>query len=681
MNRPEHTPTNHPICDCGIPSDAHRQPRKRERTRITAPRQWWGLDGEGQGKEDHRYTLLACVSESGESKYIECKPEKALSTIQCLEFLLSLPYNRIFAYSFNYDLTKILKDLDNWSLYRLFHEDKRQRKNPEKRKLGPRPISWGPYILNLQRTKFTVRRKGSKRTVLIWDIWKFFQGKFTSALEAWGIGDTKALIEMSRMKDQRADFDKLTPEEVRTYCFDECQKMAQLAHKLTDAHEAAGLNLSNYYGAGSTASAMLRAMKIKELRGNPPDDMKEAIAGAFFGGRFENSVIGPIPGDIWSYDISSAYPYELCFLPCLVHGVWSYVRREKYLERARAAIVRYSLGKALPEYTWGPFPFRLPEGSIAFPIESAGGWVYLDEYQQAKELFPHIRFHEAYILESDCNCQPFAKIPEYYRERIKLGKDARGIVLKLGMNSCYGKLAQSLGDNPPFQSWIWAGMITSGTRAQILQMASRLSSLDQLLMVATDGVYTRERVTNLPRPLNTGTYDLPKPLGGWEEKRVPQGVFAARPGIYFPLAPTDGEIKEVRARGIGKAVLFECWDKIVDAWNEGKETVTIDEYGNGKRLSRFIGAKSAINHVGDEYRRSKQYGQWVHRPIEMSFNPLPKRERIMEDGVSLELRSLPGQTSMPYKRAIGLRAPEAILLQAAQIEADQQPDGGDFVNY
>jgi hypothetical protein len=458
--------------------------------------------------------------------------------------------------------------------------------------------------------------------------------------------------------------------------------MAKLARKLTEAHEDAGIPLTNYYGAGSTASSMLKQMGIKELRGNPPDDMKEAIAGAFFGGRFENSIIGPIPGEVWSYDISSAYPYELCFLPCLLHGSWKYTKRRNDLEKATAALVQYRLRRPTKDgYTWGPFPFRLKDGSIAFPIQSDGGWVYLDEYLEGESLFPEVQFKEAYILVQDCDCKPFEKIPQYYRERVKLGKEAKGIVLKLGMSSCYGKLAQSLGDNPPFQSWIWAGMITSGCRAQILRMASRLSSLDQLLMVATDGIYTRERVSDLPRPLDTGTYDLPKPLGGWEEKRVSQGIFAARPGIYFPLHPTDKELKEVRARGIGKSVLFECWNKIVEAWNDGKPTVTIDEYGNGKRLSRFVGAKSAIAKVGDEYRRTKSYGQWVHRPIEMSFNPLPKRERIMDDGVSLELRNFKGAFSMSYKKAIGHSSPEALLLKAAQLEADEQPDGGDLVNY
>jgi len=83
-------------------------------------------------------------------------------------------------------------------------------------------------------------------------------------------------------------------------------------------------------------------------------------------------------------------------------------------------------------------------------------------------------------------------------------------------------------------------------------------------MLATDGVWSRERLA-LPSPRDTGTGDLSKPLGGWEEKSFPEGVFAVRPGIYFPLAPTEEALKEVRARGLGKKVLYEQWPRIVDA--------------------------------------------------------------------------------------------------------------------
>ncbi len=677
-----------PCAKCFLPKAQHRARKLRKRK--PPPPEWWGIDGEGQGRDVHRYTLLACVDEHGKRpRFIECEPSRSLSTVQCLEFICALPYERVFAFSFNYDLTKLLADLPDRLLYRLFHEDLRQRKGKHAAR-GPKPIVWKNFVLNLQRSKFTVRRCGTKRGVTVWDVFKFFGCKFTEALSNWKIGTDGELTEMARMKDARADFDKLTPEEVRAYCFSECSKLGQLAHKLTDAHEAVGLTLKNYYGAGSTASAMLKRMGIRNLRGTPPEEMKRAIAGAFFGGRFENAVIGPIPGDVWSYDISSAYPYELCFLPCMVHGSWAHTKRRAHLGRARAAIVRYSLGRAPLGCSWAPFPFRLPEGSIAFPIESGGGWVYLDEYLEGERLFPHVRFHEAYILESDCDCKPFEHIPAYYQERLRLGKEAKGIVLKLGMNSCYGKLAQSLGENPPFQSWIWAGMITSGTRAQILKMAGELSNMSQLLMVATDGIYTTERIKLPPRPLDTGTYDVAnekgvlKPLGGWEEKIVKKGIFAARPGIYFPLEPTGTELKEVRARGIGKSVLFQCWKQIADAYARGEERVRIERWtedGEERKLARFVGAKSSIFKNADGYKRSKSYGQWITRPIEMSFNPLPKRERVSDDGVTLELRRFPQLQSLPYKRAIAVRAPEAVLLRAAEQEAIEQPDGGELVQY
>src|SRR5690348_17906092 len=55
-----------------------------------------------------------------------------------------------------------------------------------------------------------------------------------------------------------------------------------------------------------------------------------------------------------------------------------------------------------------------------------------------------------------------------YTTLFRSGKDGAGIVLKLGTNSTYGKTAQSVG-SAPFRSWIWAGNITSGTRAQLLR--------------------------------------------------------------------------------------------------------------------------------------------------------------------------------------------------------------------
>ncbi|MGH9966561.1 MAG: DNA polymerase [Pyrinomonadaceae bacterium] len=485
------------------------------------------------------------------------------------------------------------------------------------------------------------------------------------------------------MKAKRAEFDKETFDDVLAYCLEECRYMAELARKLIDAHFAAGLKLKSFYGAGSSASAMLDIMKIRDKVKDPPEEMLDGVYRAFFGGRFEHSVIGPIEGPIYSYDISSAYPYQLYFLPCLIHGTWHHTTNRNDIDHARAAVIRYSLGKPRLR-SWAPFPFRTSDGAIAFPTRSGGGWVWKEEYLEGEALCPTTLFHEAWILETTCDCRPFEKIPHYYRERLRIGKEGPGIALKLGMNSCYGKLAQSVG-NAPFNSWVWAGMITSGTRAQILNTMRAHRVLSNLYMVATDGIQTKEHLS-LGLPQDTGTFDTPKPLGGWEEKIIEKGVFYARPGIYFPLNPTEQEIKEIKARGLGKGVLLEAWPKVVESWNNHRDS----EQASIADVSRFCGAKSCVSRRGKlgsyVYRRADaldgklpSYGQWVTREIALSFHPMPKRESINDDN-TLKLRKLGNVLSAPYSKAVSRKSKEGQVMGRAKLELSEQPDY-DYADY
>lgn len=683
FHRVEHNPQGDPCAHCGLPWENHYKKRHktyREKTYYV------GIDGEGQGRENHQYVMLAWSNETGTRRdSIESLPGESLSTKQCLDFILSIPPNaRAFAFAFNYDLTKILQDCDDRTIYRLFRPELRQRP-PGKEKYGPYPEVWEGYTLNLLGSKFSVE-KGKQRTV-IWDTFKFYQAKFTKALTDWKVGEKEELDRMRDMKDKRSDFDKLSRADILRYCFDECAKMATLTRKLIAAHEAAGLHLKSYHGAGSTASCVLKRMGIGDEVRQGPDEANHAIASAFFGGRFENRVIGIIKGPLWSRDISSAYPYQTTFLPCLACGQWSLVKKRNLLEGAAAAVVHYKLGRPPRGIVWGPLPFRGSDGSICFPAISGGGWVWLSEFLAAEAAFPHIHFVEAYVYRTDCNHRPFAEVPKLYLERLKLGKEGPGIVLKLGTNAIYGKLAQSTGVNPPFQSWVWAGMITAGTRAAILAMLGLHRDRRNMYMVATDGIYSRENFA-APLPMDTGTNTAEhrKPLGGWETKKVESDVFAARPGIYYPMNPTAEEIGAVRARGIGRGVILEHWRAVVDAWQRGADKVTI---GN---VTRFNGAKSSIGRIVDPdnpkaylYNRfaddkgRPRYGQWSTRPVDMTFHPMPKRSRIEKDS-SLAIRYLPtDEESRPYDRS--LLSMEARLLKLNLIEALEQPDGGDYVEY
>lgn len=673
-----------------------------------------GIDGEGQGRTRHDYIYMGAARLDGKKSWsVEsaswrkswCEERREtvghvtqIPTRAALDFMLALPVKnpRFFSYGFNYDLTKILEQLPDQKLWLLFRPEKRVRSRNFPG--GPVPVRWGGYSLNLQGTKFTLKREGeikdgkrtSKKGFLLWDILKFYQSKFVGALTDWNVGTEEMRARMSVMKDKRGEFDKESPDDVANYCLEECRCMAELAKKLVDAHDAAGLTLTKFYGAGSSGAAMLALMEIDKKIIAPSDEMKDAVACGYFGGRFEDSVRGPVNGPLYAYDISSAYPYQMMSLPCLIHGTWSHTTNRLELDenpRPHKALVRYRLS---PERVgdscdhWAPFPFREVSGTSCYPSVSGGGWIYSDEYLAGERLWPHVEFEEAWILDSSCSCKPFEAIGGYYLHRIALGKESAGKCLKLAVNSVYGKLAQSVG-HAPFNSWIWAGMITSGCRAQILDLMGRAKRMSDILMVATDGVVFRERITP-PEPRTTGTDRLlnghvnPKPLGGWEEKIYPEGIFFARPGIYFPKNPTEADLKEVKARGVGKYTVLQQYSKIIESF----ETFGIERSVKVDNVSRFCGAKTSISQSGKpgafEYMRADgtngpnapRYGNWIRREIEMSFNPLPKRARMRADR-SLEVRRIElHRVSAPYDRAV--LSPEALELMAAEEELREQPD-------
>lgn len=718
----------------------HREARERE---YVAPKvSFYGIDGEGQtdriggvwpGK--HRYVMLCAANETGKELVVE--NTRGLTTVQCLDFMLALPTSntKVFAYSFGYDLTKILEDLDNASIFRLVRPENRRIVRSGRKVLAPVywPSNKPKYALNWMNGRFSVKKlvgmtivvdplTGGPTTSFQWgpariihDVWKFFQGKFTAALEDWRVPDNvtpserkEILDRMREMKDKRAFFDRLNRDEIRTYCFEECRYMATLARKLTEAHNKAKIPLKNYFGAGSSAEAMLLVMNVKRhveiaRQENPvPAEVEFAQRCAFFGGRFENGRIGAVRGKVYGKDISSAYPYQLINLPCLIHGRWEKTTDRRAIEGARTAIVKYRLERPAVKRAWAPFPFRLKNGSIAFPESSGGGWLWRDEFLAGERSFPNVKFEEAWLYHCDCGCQPFRDIPKYYAARIFIGKEGPGIVIKLGTNSCYGKTAQTVGGEPgTFHSWMWAGLITSGCRAQVLDGMAMHRDLDNMLMVATDGIATLEQI-HLPVPRDTGTNWLPcpepdpkdlaespevyrqesgrwlvnKPLGGWEEKILPRGLFLARPGIYFPLDPTAADIKRIRARGLGRAAVWDNWQKIVEAFQQGETGIRIHD------LSLFRGMKTGVTRSGKpgafHYKRSDQYGKWVSRPVDMTFNPLPKREKEVGEGGRLLLRRFDDEQSCPYDK--GLLSPEAILLLQQSIEESEQPDGGDLTD-
>jgi hypothetical protein len=650
-----------------------------------------GIDGEGVQTEDgmHVYVMLQWADKTGKHSGKLIDPN-GLKTKDILDFILAIPPGTVpFGFAFNYDLTKALEGLPDDKLYFLFRPELRRRIGAEAFK-GPIKVWWLDYQLQMIGSMFSVKRGKKGRTRTVWDIFRFYQKRFTKALEDWQVCDPEIIKRIDQMKEKRETFHEGMIPAMSDYCFEECRYLADLAERLIEAHAhpSVDLELKQFYGAGSTAGALLKKLGAKNWRrdaGEVTERMQPAVAQSFFGGRFENSVIGVVNEPIYCYDICSAYPYQLRFLPCLEHGAWRKTRKLSDVERSRAALVQYTLESRIRSdatRNWGPFPFRTETGSVVFPYESGGGWVWREEFSVGASLFPHVGFRQAWVYDCNCGCEPFRAMSELYLARLALGKDGAGIVLKLGMNSVYGKLVQSIG-SPQFQSWIWGSMITSGTRAMLLQVLALFDDWSDVYAFATDSVLCRKEV-DAPSPLDTGTSMASeygkRPLGAWDKKIEKRAHFLARPGIYYPVNATEKDVENIRARGIGRKHIVLAGPKLIDAWRNGQS----EEIDLGT-LRRFCGAKTSIHRILREktwkYIRSPDYGKWIVRPIVASLNPLPKRSPNFEregDLARLHLRSMRGRESAPYTRALNL---ESLQLKMFSEESNEQPEGAYDVEF
>lgn len=516
--------------------------------------------------------------------------------------------------------------------------------------------------------------KGS--TAVLWDVRKFFQSSFVKAIEDWKIGTVGERAEVARWKKRRSTFEEDDREAIRRYSLLECKLLAELVARVVKAHEDKGLRLKRLDGPGSAASAMMRVMgvpadkrtgepgKLREPRFKRPEARAawlDAVHRAFFGGRFENSAIGIIPEPVVQFDINSAYPAACLWLPCLTHGRWRRSRRESSLARKDTAhaLVRYQLRDLGDHAAWGPFPHRTRTGSIWFPRESrAGGWAHVSEYLAAKRLYPeHVVFVEAWVMRKRCECpSPLAPIGEWYEERLRLGKDTAGMPLKFGMNSVFGKTAQSVG-SAPFQNFVWAGAITAHCRAMMLDVLARLrdrgADLWRVYSIATDGItlargllvsedgrdLTREV---FPQPEGAPGAPLGKPLGGWSEKKMADpraSLFLIQPGVMAPLRregerwtlasgeDEDEDKTDTRARGIGRRELERHAPAMADAFERGERSY--------RRITgeRFVGFFSAVVRRSASFHARSGLGRFhpeaftrpmIHaKPLERPESPDP----------------------------------------------------------
>lgn len=495
------------------------------------------LDGEAI---DGLYALMR-ISDGRELRASE---GRELRTAEIFRFLASKPQTRFHCFGMNYDANMWLRDLPEPHLRRLYETG---------------AVVWQGWLIEWIPSKMVrVINRPSKIGFTVEECWGYFQQSFISALEKWDI-DCPDVIEWG--KRERVDFSYADMDRASEYCFAETVALQHLMDRVKACSAKVGLEPSSWIGPGVLASALLAKNNVQDHHLNDSqidgwDAASPAVMSAYFGGRVECLAQGR-----WerahAYDLSSAYPAALLTLPSLRGAL---IERQAEYEPDFPHSVwrcRWSISSSA---MLTPFPVRVHK-QIWYPAQGEG-WYHACEVAAALALWPDdIEVLEGMTLFQDAVPSGFGWVKPVYNERRRLleNGDMAGQMLKLALNSCYGKMAQSRGRKGPkpkpprWRNFWWAGYVTARTRAWVLELLALADKPP--IAISTDGVIVEDQI-----PVATTKGEL----GGWEHS-VYEDLALLGPGIYSYTL--DGE-RYHKSRGFyGKEV---DWVKLEEAILAGK---------------------------------------------------------------------------------------------------------------
>lgn len=604
-----------------------------------------GWDGEGITRNQrHRYVLLA--NSEGASLY----NARGLNTVKTLDWLCDIARDHKEAnhvmFGGSYDANMLMEGL---GFYQASELASRGVLYVSKFRIEYRPRKF----LRITRYRPGSRplRENQTGSITLWDTIGFFQTTFVKALRGWLPGQVEITDTIAGMKDRRSTFSDSEIDEIRDYCIAECRLLAELMSTMRDYMQEVECVPHRWDGAGAIASILLQRHKVKTYKatyrittdgfdGNLPQEVNTAARHAYFGGRIELVRFGNHDGTAYAHDIVSAYPHAMTRLPCLAHGTWRNATAP--MQAHPIALYHVSFHADSVDEPFYPLPWRSDKGLVYFP-PTCEGWYWTPEYELLRDFYPdNHTVHEAWTFTPDCTHEPFSFIaPVFeYRKRLKEQGHMGATVLKLGLNSLYGKLAQQVGWRrtregifpPSYHCLEWAGLITSTTRARLFRLAMR--DPEAVIAFETDGLYSTAQ--HVPDS-ECGTE-----LGDWERTTydgltyVQSGVYwTCKDGAWVPkyrgLDPPDPADPDAFTR-----------DRVLTGWANGETELPI-------RQTRFRGIMTST--VSQE--RFMEWRQWVTDTRSIELAPNGKRVHSPNDCPRCLAGSLDVRSALHHTMATG----------------------------
>jgi hypothetical protein len=488
---------------CKLPETKHRK------------RRYVGIACRG-GDVDGKHVLLEIVAIREDGKTLaRASDETGLSLDACLRVLFSTSKRDVcFGFGTSYDATKIMQGVGDGAgeleKFFVFHPEARTMKRDGKT-ITPL-FRWLGHGYSHDSSGYTVARgrteKRWKQTVRVWNIEAMTRRSFETSMKNWGVRWFKG----GSLSDR-------------------AHAIAKLAHAVTSEVNSWGVDLQGRYrGPGSIAGTIMRSSGVARCNGVVPE-LHEDVMKAYFGGRSGVSQVGPVPGCLKEYDLTSAYAAAMRDLPCLACGEWSEENASLPTAGCRAALVRFCVFGLKAERGWAPLPCRV-DGDVIYGVgfEGVAWW---PEVHEAMIGWPGlVEVTSKVVYKTSCGHRPFAFIDEWFerrRELEKSGKTGPSELVKQTLAAVYGKVAQRFPSD--LQSYVWAGLTTSLIRARLLKVIAA----EDVYAVETDSVILRGKL-----PTGEG-------LGNWKLRgEYPSGIFFTASGQHFGLESRGAEEREIR---------------------------------------------------------------------------------------------------------------------------------------
>jgi hypothetical protein len=570
----------------GLDKRQRKRPEHDNRKRVRpgkgrVTREFITIDGEALGETGY-HLLAASTGDSIENR------EKGLSSLECLQFLLDLKAKHGIAiycgFALGYDCEHWIRDFGPslWLQFRDNHGEGQVRIGTREYTLCYIPRKWfkiGYYI-------------GERFIPIIevYDLFTFFQTNFVSVVgssqDGWGAATPDEMKILVEWKERRGEFAVADWDAICEYNQIECRVLVRLANKLRDALEAADIHLRSWHGPGAVANFLLKRYNMSEHIAETPPEVTDAIGRAYFGGRFQVFRFGHIEG-VNDYDISSAYPFATTLLPS-TQGRWERVDAYQGDDAPWTVyLVSWHTQAGAGDLT--PFPWRTEDGQIHYPAYGHG-WYWGWEVAAARRRWRSIRVEDGWRL-YPTEEGVFGWMNDLAAKRVEAKQQAKttcgeererwqGIAraYKLALNSVYGKTIQTVGLHRPFLCPMWAGLITSYTRAKLMVAAQDVTRKNPgaLVCFATDGLFSTATIAGRL---------LGKSLGDWEEAATDIRLELYQSGCYAIYK--DGEQLDSRFRGVSRNDV--PWDDLRVLWKR-------DGYGGKMPVptKRFIGHRTAL---------------------------------------------------------------------------------------